>query len=147
MDGLGSGLAIAGAVVTVGKIIKQIRDFISNSKTVDESVKGFLNEVEALQSVLEAIKDSFADIGSLADERESIRKLWNSVDKTVEDCQHSLGKLHLIFRRLGKQAENGYQTIVKQLKVNSKTDDIMNIRRQIMSYNITFQTAISSITL
>jgi hypothetical protein len=65
MDGIGTGLAIAGAIVTTGKVIKQIKDFITDSKTVDESVKGFLNEVEALQSVLGAIKNSFADIGSL----------------------------------------------------------------------------------
>jgi len=147
MDGIGTGLAIAGAIMTTGKVIKQIKDFITDSKTVDESVKGFLNEVEALQSVLEAIKNSFADIGSLAEEQEGIRKLWSSVDKTIEDCQHSLGKLHLIFRRLGKQVGNGYQAIVKQLKVKSKTDDIANIRRQIISYNVTFQTAITSITL
>jgi Fungal N-terminal domain of STAND proteins len=147
MDGIGTGLAIAGAIMTAGKVIKQIKDFVTDSRTVDESVKGFLNEVEALQSVLEAIKDSFANIGSLAEERESIRKLWNSVDTTIEDCQHSLGKLRLIFRRLGKQAGNGYQAIVKQLKVKSKADDIANIRRQIISYNITFQTAITSITL
>jgi hypothetical protein len=114
MDGIGTGLAIAGAIMTAGKVIKQIKDFVTDSRTVDESVKGFLNEVEALQSVLEAIKDSFANIGSLAEERESIRKLWNSVDTTIEDCQHSLGKLRLIFRRLGKQAGNGYQAIVKQ---------------------------------
>ena len=147
MDGIGTGLAIAGAIMTAGKVIKQIKGFITDPRTVDESVKGFLNEVEALQSVLEAIKDSFANIGSLAEERESIRKLWNSVDTTIEDCQHSLGKLRLIFRRLGKQAGNGYQAIVKQLKVKSKADDIANIRRQITSYNITFQTAIASITL
>jgi hypothetical protein len=147
MDGIGTGLAIAGAIMTAGKVIKQIKDFVTDSRTVDESVKGFFNEVEALQSVLEAIKDSFANIGSLAEERESIRKLWNSVDTTIEDCQHGLGKLRLIFRRLGKQAGNGYQAIVKQLKVKSKADDIANIRRQIISYNFAFQTAITSITL
>jgi len=127
--------------VTTGRVIVQIRDFVSSIKSVDETVEGFCNEMESLKIVLEALNN----VEPGFKQNDKFTQHWASVDRIVSDCQTTVGKLDMLLRRLGKKSDNTYQAIVKQLRLSSKTDDISNLRRQITWYNEALQTCLLSI--
>lgn len=147
MDPASFGLAVAATAASIIKVINQMREFAADARIVDATVEAFIHEIESLASVLDAIKDSFADIGPLAEHSPNLRTLWTSVGTTVENCQLSAAKLNVILRRLGKRSDNAYQAIIKQLKIKTRRNEIVNVRRRIAAYNTTFQTSISSVTL
>lgn len=147
MDGAASALAIVGAAATAVKVIKQLKDFASNVQVVDETVQSLRSEVESLQTVLELISNSFAKIEPIVEENEPIRRVWECVERTGDDCLQSVGKLNQIFRRLGKSSTSTYRAVIKQLKLQSGASEIAEIRRQLASHQIAFQTSLTSIIL
>lgn len=147
MDGAASVIAIVGAGSTAVKVIKQLKDFISNVQVVDEVVQGLCSEVESLQSVLELISNSFVRIEPIVDENAPLRRVWGCMERTGDDCLQALGKLNRLLRRLGGDSTSKYRAVVKQLRFQSGTNEIAEIRRQLSSHQMAFQTSITSIVL
>lgn len=147
MDGAASVVAIVGAAATAVKVIKQLKEFVSDVQAVDQTVQGLCNEVESLQTVLELIRNSFPRIEPVVEEEGPIRRVWECVERTGEDCSQAIGKLNQILRRLGKGSTNTYKAVVKQLKFQSESNEIAEIRRQLSFHQMAFQTSLTSIIL
>ena len=147
MDVFSTVAAAGGVVVTIAKGISQLHDFITGVKDVDETVRNFYNEVLTLQTVSEAIKNSFQDIPPEYFQGQSIQQIWTSMDQILSDCQYTVSKLDRCFRKLGRQHGNAYRAVATQLRINSKSSNIANLRRQIQFYNEMFQTCLLSVNM
>ena len=147
MDGAASVLAIVGAAASAVKVIKQLKDFAPDVQVVDETVQRLCSEVESLQTVLELISNSFTKIEPILEQNGPIRRVWECVEQTGDDCLQAIGKLNQILRRLGKGSTSIYGAVVKQLKFQSETNEIAEIRRQLSSHQMAFQTSLTSIIL
>jgi hypothetical protein len=153
MEALGAAAtisAIGGAIITTAKTIKQLRDFVRDVKTVDENVRGFASELQSLQTVLETVEDSLSRVESSSKNNDSAGKLWRALGKTGNNCLSAVTELKKIFERLADRpngSENAYQAILKQLKLQSKSDEIAKLRKTISFHQKTFHTCLACIPL
>jgi uncharacterized protein YoxC len=129
------------------KVIKQLKDFASDVQVVDKTVQGLRSEVESLQTVLELVSNSFTKVEPILEQNGPIRRVWECVEETGDDCLQAIVKLNQILRRLGKGSTSTYRAVVKQLKFQSETNEIAEIRRQLSSHQMAFQTSLTSIIL
>jgi hypothetical protein len=147
MDPASSIVTLVGAAVATAKIISQLKSFISDVRGIDETVQGFLSEINSLNTVLESIKDSFPKVQQLLAQSDQVKRLWASVIQTGEGCNLAVGKLHRVLRRYEKSTTNAYSALVKHLKLGGQENEILELRRQITSFNMAFQTSLTGIIL
>lgn len=60
-----STYAIVGAAGTALNIVNQLKEFVTDVRHVDETVKEFQNEVQTVCNSLKAIEESFSQIEPL----------------------------------------------------------------------------------
>ena len=153
MEALGvaaSITAIAGAAITTAKVVKQLRDFGQDVRTVDETVRRFASELQSLHTVLDTVEDALSRLESPATTDDNAEKLWKTLGKTGENCLSAVTELKMVFERLADRpsgSDNAYQAILKQLKLQSKSDEIAKLRKRISVHHKTFQTCLECITM
>jgi tRNA threonylcarbamoyladenosine modification (KEOPS) complex Pcc1 subunit len=113
---------------------------------VDGTLKVFRTEVNALSTVLDAVKSWSQDaVVTDSAQRQDSKAFWDLIQRTLEDCSTVIGQLdrHLADiqnkRRLGQ--------LITNFVLNLKSDDIALIRQQIQSYTTVLQMAMQVINV
>lgn len=133
MDPASFGLAVAGAAFATAKALIQLKSFYDECQTIDSDAQEFYEEVQAFQTVLDAMKNPLEALGPAAEK--DIKKLWTSVDKSIRDSERTMTKLNEIFGSLNSHGKfKAYEAVMKQLKLKSKDHEITVLRTRIHSY-------------
>jgi hypothetical protein len=146
-DGLSISIAIGGVLVTVGRIINQLQDFMSEVENVDEVVKAFFRSVKNLETVLNSMQRSLQEPQTAFDRDTEHEEMLAAIDYVVSDSQHTTSSLDLALRKLGKRHLKGYQTKLEELRAECCANELTRIRWHINIYRDSFQIYLLSILM
>jgi hypothetical protein len=145
-DGRSISIAIGGVLVTVGRIINQLQDFMSEVEDVDEAVKAFFRSVKSLETVLNFMQKSQQEPQPGFDSDTEHEEMLAAIEYVVSDSQHTTSSLDLALRKLGKRRLNEYQaTLEQQLRAECCANELTRIRWHINIYRDSFQIYLLSI--
>ena len=119
-----TGVTAVGAMVSVVKTVKEIKDFIHDAKHVDEAVAQFCAEIADVEITLNLIKHTIQVVGSDASDSSTVLP-QSAVVKSVDDCHSAARSLCEIFRALGKKK------VVQELRLRSQSTEIAELRRRL----------------
>jgi hypothetical protein len=141
-------IASAAAAITVScvKVSCLLCTWIDEIKTVDETLRAFSAEVNALSAVLDAVKSCSQDsLVTDVSKRQDSSAFWVLVHKTLEDCGGVVGELDQILTDVGNK--RGFGQLITNSILNMKSGKIMIIRQQIQSYTTVLQMAMQMINV
>jgi Fungal N-terminal domain of STAND proteins len=138
--------SIAALVASSVKLSTLLYTWIRETKNVDGTVKAFAAEVEALSSVLDAIKSSSQDtLISNALPRQHNNELWALIQKTLYDCSTVVGELDQFLAGIGSRSGVGH--VITNFNLNLKSGKMTLLRQQIQSYTTGLQMAMQMINV
>lgn len=151
----GNALSAAKTAFTVGQTLY---DFIQNVKVLDQTAREFANEIDALgaacrlvgsraQSFVQQHEKDIRD--KLYDSTESAQ-LWLCLERQVTGCYEIVGQLSdavSCANRTATQSSNFMAQAWRQIKLNMKARDIVDVRNRVKTYTSSLQLTLQSITM
>lgn len=148
---LGAVSAASSALVTVCGASQKLYAFVKQAKTVDQSVTDLVQEVDALNIMLETVEMGLkSDFVNLADGRASAednRSLWEPVNGFLVNCQATVKRLETAFEDVRAEGGNFPTKAVRQLRLNIKDDELSSIRTQIRTYTNALHLSLQTVNL
>jgi Fungal N-terminal domain of STAND proteins len=141
-------IASAAAAITVScvKLGTLLYCWIEEIRDVDGTLKGFMAEVNALSTVLDAVKSWSHDaVVTDSAQRQDSKAFWVLVHKTLEDCSSVIGQLDRLLEDIQNKRRHGQ--LIANFMLNLKSDNIALIRQQIQSYTTVLQMAMQVINV
>lgn len=141
-----------GAVANVAcTLALQLYTFVENTRTVNQAVTDLVEEVNALSSILEAVKLGLkSDLVKLAEKRansDDSRLLWESIQGSLRDCRAILDRLENAIVDVRPEGRNFAEQAVRRFRLNLKDSDITAFRTQIRTHINALQMALLMINL
>jgi tRNA threonylcarbamoyladenosine modification (KEOPS) complex Pcc1 subunit len=146
MDLLSIASAAAAITVSCFKLGALLCCWIEEIRDVDGTLKVFMAEVNALSTVLDAVK-SWSQDAVMTDsaQRQDSKAFWVLVQKTLEDCSAVIDQLDRLLTDI--QSKRRFGQLINNFVLNLKSDNIALIRQQIQSYTTVLQMAMQVINV
>jgi hypothetical protein len=145
---IGAVGAVANSVCTLGV---QLYTFIEETKNVDQAVTDLIEEVNGLNSILEAVKLGLeSDLVKFAEKRadsEDSRLLWESIQGSLDNCQVTINKLEKAIVDIRPEGKNFAKQALRRIKLNLKEDEISGFRTQIRTHTNALHMALLMVNL
>jgi hypothetical protein len=142
MEPVSAALGIAAAIISISKAIGSVRSFVIGLSSVDRDILTFCAEIELLERTLKAIKETLDTTDS-----SSSAQLLDLLGSTIDDCGKVVENLNKALEGLGKEKGSAYRSLVKHIKLKSRSEEIQKLRQQVRQYNNIFQTIASTFTV
>jgi len=148
-------LSTIGAVGSVANgacaLAFQLYTFVEETKNVNQAVTDLVEEVNSLNSILEAVKLGLeSDLVKLAEKRansDDSRLLWESIQGSLNDCQATIDKLEKAIVDVLPEGKNFAKQAVRRIKLNLKDSEIAAFRTQIKTHTNALQMALQMVNL
>ena len=118
-------IASAAAAITVScvKLGTLLYYWIEEIRDVDGTLKVFMAEVNALSTVLDAVKSWSHDaVVTDSAQRQDSKAFWVLVQRTLEDCSTVIGQLDRLLEDIQSKRKHGQ--LITNFMLNLKSDDI-----------------------
>lgn len=147
-DVIGTISAVVGLLTTASQAAKFLTSVVKNAKDVDTSVLKLCKDVELMQRNLSRVRDILQDMPPTAAKAKHMPRVLRDVTETCKECKTSVDALRGIFDALQRNpTTSGPQSILKELKLRFKDDDISKLQISIWSYHQTLQTSLKLINM
>lgn len=146
----------AGLLDVSWRVVSYLKDLHGAAANVEDDIAALLHEIEALISVNEAIKDIFSadlqllpDLNSASSSR--LGNLWEAIGRILQDCRATIEKLEIVVKEIaGKEGPrvigkvDGFR---KQLRRQSKNEDLAQFRLQLTNYHGALQVLLTALNV
>jgi tetratricopeptide (TPR) repeat protein len=143
--------AVGSVANSVCALAFQLYTFIEDTKHVDQAVADLVEEVNALNSILEAVKLGLeSDAVRLAEQRansDDSRLLWESIQGSLANCQLTIDRLEKAIVDIRPGSKNFAKQAIRRLKLNLKEDEISAFRAQVRTHTNTLHMALLMVNL
>lgn len=148
-------LSTIGAVGAVANgactLAFQLYTFIEDTKNVNQAVTDLAEEVNSLNSILEAVKLGLeSDPVKLAEksaDSDDSQLLWESIQGSLNDCQATIERLERSIVDVRAESKNFAKQAVRRIKLNLKDNEIATFRTQIRTHINALQMALLMVNL
>ncbi|KAM5356734.1 hypothetical protein ACJ41O_003380 [Fusarium nematophilum] len=134
-------LGLLGVCYTVGHGLKELYDGI---ESVDETVAGILNDVEALTRVLTTMRATFDNVSRPVTGH--VGTHWENIDCSLKDGKKALDGLHVVVQEASRETSILSGTR-KHLRLKAAELKIGLFREQIRSFRETLQLSMQALIL
>ncbi|KAF7197299.1 hypothetical protein HII31_01350 [Pseudocercospora fuligena] len=142
-----AGSASKGAI----EVAKDLYVFCNEVRNVDQTVHGLVTEVQALGSacalVDERLRQIVADYEITSSSNGNKGRLWNCIELQVTDSRRTIEQLKLAFQGVREQGGNVLSQVWRQIKLNTKTEDIAEARNRIRSHTASLQMVLQTVAI
>jgi hypothetical protein len=147
-----STIGAVGAVAnSVCSLSLKLYTFIEDTKNINQAVTDLVEEVNALNSILETVKSGLeSDLVKLAEQRansEDSRLLWESIQGSLINCQSTIDRLEKAVADVRPEGKNFAKQAVRRIKLNLKDTELTSFRTQIRTHTNTLQMALQMVNL
>jgi hypothetical protein len=147
-----STIGAVGAVTnSVCTLAFQLYTFIEETKNIDQAVVDLVEEVNALNSILEAVKLGLeSDLVKVAEKRansEDSRLLWESIQVSLDNCQATINRLEKAIVDIRPESKSFAKQALRRIKLNLKDDEISTFRTQVRTHTNALHMALLMVNL
>ena len=150
-----SPFAILSAVNSVGGVAfnlsTKLYSFIKATKVVDKSVEALYHEVKGLENILNTVRTTLTRTERNQAEDSALLgdSAWTSIENAVEDCRLTVEALDRLVQDVGTVAAttNPFKKILKQLKLNLNTDQLVAVKGRIHTHSTCLQLALQTLAV
>lgn len=138
--------------IRVGRFLKEIH---SAAENIGEDIISLSREIQALDMVNNSIQHLHeVEIGGLQGDRDvsdETRKKWNNTSQILQDCQTTVRRLEAVLEKIvgveGALVLGRRDSIKKYLRMKSKDNDLIQIRRQLATHRDILQLSLTALDM
>ena len=145
---------VAGCLRTTTDVTKAIYLFIHETKRIDETLRGFYDELEGLKRVLLAITTTLNDpslkLAEISPGQYGNKDMWEAIHGSLEDCRIYLEKLNEELSSISagrKTGGNFFKQAWRTFELRLSKEDISGIRSHIHSHQISLNTMLQMLNV
>ena len=141
---------MADVCIRFTKFLKQAKD---GFQKLDKDLEDLSNEITALLDVNDLIKRSFeTDLAENTDSSDNqiLNDLWQATRKTLSDCQDIVERLNALMTTVlasGSQKHEKVHKLLKYLKLQSKDDEFVALRKNLNAHHVALQTKFTIVNM
>jgi len=145
VDVVGTASAVLALVGAAEATFTTFFEFVKGVGSVDETITRFLRESQNLFSLIRAISKKLDELPADLREDRDLKRLWEPMQVTLKQCKKTIADLTRLFRRLNDTARGRFGgTVIKQIKLQFRDQEIAKLRQQVAWYQQYFQTAMAA---
>ena len=146
-----STIGAVGAVTSgVCKLAFDLYEFVKSTQNVNEAVTGLVEEVNALKSILETVKqelDEAVNLPKMLTNSDNKQLLWGNIQVSLKDCKATIDKLEKSVVDVGPESSTFAIQAVRRIKLNLMDNEITNFRTQIRTHINALQMGLQMVNL
>ncbi|EXJ70568.1 uncharacterized protein A1O5_06638 [Cladophialophora psammophila CBS 110553] len=151
MDPLSIISTISAIVTGAFTLSSHLYNFVDDARNVNQTVIDLVQEVNALISILRAVKLGLeSDPVKRAFRRtnsDDDRLLWESIQGSLNDCQATVDRLEKAIEDIRPERDNFVQQAARRIRLNLKDSEITAARAQFKTHTNALQMALLMVNL
>jgi len=147
----------AGLLDVSWRVFKYLKDVREGTASVEEEIAALSHEIETLISVNESLEDLWASEGRLTFENTTahvsrVERIWRNTGTILADCRATVQKLEVVLKKItgkkkGHKVAGTLDGIRKQLRKQSKSRELVEIRQRLTTFQNGLQTSLMTLNL
>lgn len=150
---------ISGSVAIIDVcfcVFKYLKETKAGAERIEEEITALLREIEALITVNESIKNVFTTElkpcpGPLATDSAHVDSLWRNIGSNLQGCRPLVERIEIVVKEIvgkkGPRVVGKLDGFGKQIRKQSKNEELNQLRLQLTSYQNALQILLSALTM